>query len=46
MGGFIMTTTYGSLPFYLMDGEQQNGRMDSGHAREEILKTKQSYITT
>lgn len=38
MDGFIMITTYGGLPLYLMDVELQNGRMDGGHAREEFSK--------
>lgn len=38
MDGFIMITTYGCLPFYLMDEKLQNGRMNGGHAREEFSK--------
>lgn len=45
MDGFIMITTYGGLPFYLMDEELQNDRMNRGHAREEFSKLN-SYITT
>ena len=44
LDGFIVITTNGGLPFYLMD-EEQNGKMDGGHAREEIFQTNQSYIT-
>lgn len=38
--GFIVITTNGGLPFDLMD-EEQNGKMDGGHAREEIFQSNQ-----
>lgn len=38
MDGFIMTSTYGDLPFYLMDEDLQNGRMNRSHATEAAFQ--------
>lgn len=31
---FILTSAYGDLPFYLMDADLENGRMNGSHATE------------
>lgn len=43
MDAFILTSAYGNLPFYLMDADLENGRMNGSHATD--FPKLNSYVT-